>query len=85
MNSTDSSVTTFFLPALDIDLNYMSHGSGETHRRAKLYPNVVIGSMSKEMSISSLFLEYLSQTFDILDENEVYTSKEPEDPDQNDL
>lgn len=81
--STDSSVTVFLLPALDVDLNYMSHvtGSNDGERRAKLYSNVIIGSMPKEMSISPLFLDYLSQTMDILDEMDV----QPDDDDQNDL
>lgn len=68
--SSDSAVTTFVLPALDVDVNYKSHGDQRANqiRRAKLSSNVIIGSMPKEMSISPLFLEYLSQTLDLIDE-----------------
>jgi len=55
---------------LDVNVNYKSHGAQRDNpdRRAKLSSNVILGSMPKEMSISPLFLEYLSQTLDLLDE-----------------
>ena len=74
----DAAVTTFLLPALDVNLNYKSHGveRSNQNRRAKLSSNVTIGSMPKEMSISPLFLEYLSQTLDLLDDAQIILEKD---------
>ena len=79
-----------------MNVNYKSHGVNRDSpdRRAKLSSDVILGSMPKEMSISPLFLEFLSQTLDLLDshneaekqrresfyEDPVYTLPEEERP-----
>ena len=70
-SSQDSSITLFLLPGLNVALNYQSHGKKGKDRRAKLYSNVLIDSMPKEMSISPSFLDYLSETLDTIDEGQM--------------